>query len=108
MYSVRGILFRAVRELLINIAKHAGAKKVKVSLARKGPNIQILVEDDGTGFDWSEVRSRRTLSGSFGLFNIHERLDYCGGSFRLESELGRGTLVTLEAPLILETKSRKE
>ena len=98
------ILFRAVRELLINVVKHARAKQVKVSAQKQGPNIQIEVQDDGTGFNPAGIWSRKDPTHGFGLFNIHERLDYLGGSAQVQSEPGRGTRVTLLAPLNLEAK----
>ena len=92
-------LFRAVRELLVNIVKHAQAKNVKVSARRDGPNIRVEVEDDGVGFDVKQTQIPGDLSNGFGLFDIRERLQHCGGSFQLESKPGRGTRLTLTAPL---------
>jgi len=97
--DMRTVLFRAIRELLMNITKHAGTEKAKIRLARKGSDIQVQVEDNGRGFDWAEVLSRKDLTGGFGLFNIRERLDYFGGKLQVESEPGHGTRVTLVAPL---------
>ena len=97
-------LFRAVRELLINVVKHARAKQVKVSAQRDGPNIRIQVQDDGVGFDWAEFRSRKDLKSGFGLFSVRERIEYFGGSFQLDSELGRGTRVTLLVPIELDSE----
>ncbi len=92
-------LFRAVRELLLNIVKHAQAKNVKVSARRDGPNIRVEVEDDGVGFDVEQTQIPGDLSNGFGLFDIRERLQHFGGSFQLESKPGQGTQVTLLAPL---------
>ena len=66
---------------------------------RKDPHIQVRVEDEGRGFDLSEVLSRKDITGGFGLFNIRERLGHYGGSLQVESKPGRGTQVTLTAPL---------
>ncbi len=92
-------LFRAVRELLVNIVKHAQAKNVKVSARRDGPNIRVEVEDDGVGFDVEQTQIPGDLSNGFGLFDIRERLHHFGGTFQLESKPGQGTRVTLLAPL---------
>ena len=81
------------------MAKHAQAQNVKVCTRREGSNILVEVEDDGIGFDAGAVRGRKDLKAGFGLFNVRERLDYFGGSFELDSEPGRGTRVTLLAPL---------
>jgi signal transduction histidine kinase len=97
--DVRVLLFNAVRELLINIVKHAGAKNVKVSTRRENDHIRILVEDDGIGFSYSESPLYVKEKGGFGLFSIRERLNHLGGTLTIKSEPGRGTRVTLVTPL---------
>lgn len=101
--DMRAFLFKAVRELLVNVVKHAKASSVKVSVARDEDKIKICVEDNGVGFDSRKKRPGLSESSGYGLFSIHERLDYLGGSFHIESKLGRGTKVTLVAPLKLES-----
>ena len=96
------LLFQATRELLINVVKHAQAHLVKVSTQRIDEQIETIVEDDGVGFDVSEVGSFVHEKGGFGLFNIQERLKHVGGRFKIESEPGTGTRVTLVAPLKTE------
>lgn len=91
---IRVLLFRAVRELLINVAKHAGARRARVRLVRGTRAIRIAVEDDGQAFDPRIVGSR-----GLGLSGIRERLSHLGGEMRIESAPGRGTRVTLVAPL---------
>ena len=90
-------VFQAVKELLINVVKHSQAAHVKVSIRKKGNKIQISVEDDGVGFAYTE--SNVAKSQGFGLFNICQRLDYIGGSVKIESQPGHGSRITLEAPL---------
>jgi len=97
--DVRVLLFQAVRELLTNVAKHAQAHNVKVSLRRENSNIKITVEDDGNGFDTSDVVSHWSRAEGFGLFSIRERLGHLGGCLEVESEPGHGTWATLAAPL---------
>jgi len=93
----RGILFAAVRELLINVMKHSQARTARVSIQRAHNEIRIDVQDDGVGFNLFEMGQQ--LKG-FGLFNIRERLNYLGGHVEIESDRSRGTLVTLIAPLL--------
>ncbi|MBW2653258.1 MAG: PAS domain S-box protein, partial [Deltaproteobacteria bacterium] len=102
--SVLILLFRAVRELLINITKHAKAQNVKVTARRDGENIKIFVEDDGVGFTVSKNGSSNHKNDGFGLFSIEERLDSLGGYLEIESEVGRGACVSIIAPL----NSKKE
>lgn len=92
-------LFKAVRELLINIIKHSRARNVTISLQSGGDEILIRVTDDGVGFDMLAQTSGEGNYKGFGLFNIRERLAYFGGYSKIESEPGKGTQVTLCAPL---------
>jgi PAS domain S-box-containing protein len=91
---LRVLLFRAVRELLINVAKHAGASQARVRLERGTSDIRVVVEDDGQAFDPSTVGSR-----GLGLSGIRERLSHLGGAMTITSHAGRGTRVSLVAPL---------
>ncbi|GAG56932.1 unnamed protein product, partial [marine sediment metagenome] len=97
--DVRVLLFRDVRELLINVVKHANANKVKVSVRKVGSEIHVRVEDDGWGFDPAEIRVAAVKKGGFGLFSIRERLEQLGGHLEIESAPGHGTKATLIAPL---------
>ena len=97
--NVRVLVFRAVRELLINVVKHARARKVHVAVWRADDDMGITVKDDGIGFDSSKIGSHVGGVGGCGLFSILERLDYLGGRLRMDSEPGRGTRVTLKVPL---------
>jgi len=97
--DVRVLLFRDVRELLINVVKHAQAKKVKVSIRRVGSKMHVRVEDDGGGFDPAEIRVTAVKKGGLGFFSIRERLEELGGHLEIDSEPGHGTRVTLMAPL---------
>ena len=106
--DVRVMLFRAVRELLINVAKHAGATNATVRLQTTDDGAQIVVEDDGRGFDPALLgHSTRSGMGGFGLFNIRERLEHLGGEVGIESRPGEGTRVVLTAPLRQSTSGRE-
>ncbi len=96
--DIRVLLFRNVRELLINIVKHANAQNVKVSIYRIDEQVCVSVEDDGVGFDPAEVASK----AGFGIFSIRERLEQLGGHLEIESEPGRGSKITMTAPLKYE------
>jgi PAS domain S-box-containing protein len=95
--DVRVLLFRNVRELLINIIKHACADRVKVSITKTDDSINITIEDNGVGFNVDEVITSR--KGSFGLFSIRESIGELGGSFQIKSKPGDGCKVTITAPL---------
>jgi len=97
--DIRVLLFQAVRELLVNVAKYAQAQSVKVTTRRDGGDIRIIVEDDGVGFAPPSIGYQWSGMKGFGLFSIRERLDHIGGHLEIKSELGHGTQVTLVAPL---------
>jgi len=96
------VLFQAAREVLINVIKHAHAKSVKVSIRPIDGKIETIIEDDGVGFETSEIGSFIDKNSGFGLFNIRERLNYLGGDIKIESRPGHGTRITLIAPLQTE------
>ena len=101
--DVCALLYRAVRELLINVVKHAQAKHVKVSISRDDDNVKICVGDDGIGFEPSLNNSGYGHRvGGFGLFSIRERLSCFGGTVEIDSERGRGTRITLIMPIKCE------
>jgi PAS domain S-box-containing protein len=94
------LLFRSVRELLINVAKHAHTDQAVLSLRRTNNFLEIEVEDQGRGFDPAS-HSRMVESGQFGLFSVREGLEYLGGTFHIRSARDAGTKVTLSAPLVI-------
>ena len=97
--DIRVLLFRNVRELLINVVKHAQANKVRVSIRKVKDNIRVSVEDDGVGFDPVEVTSMATKRAEFGLFSIRERLEQLGGLIEIDSKRRHGSKITMTAPL---------
>jgi signal transduction histidine kinase len=97
--DMRILLFRAVQELLINVAKHAHARQVLISIGRDGDYIRITVVDDGVGFDLCEREPDAGRANGFGLFSINERLHQLHGYCEIHSKPGQGTQVTLMAPL---------
>ena len=102
--DMRVLLFQAVRELLFNIVKHAGVNHASVHMRRvDDTQIQIVVADEGLGFDPSQhyVSTDPVVTG-LGLFSIRERLELMGGQLVVDSAPGRGTRVTLLAPVMFE------
>jgi PAS domain S-box-containing protein len=98
------VLFRSVRELLINIVKHAGANRVRITIRAGRKNLRIRVTDDGIGFSPEMRATRAYRDRQFGLFNITERIRHLGGRLEIDSQEGKGTMVSLVAPLKQPTK----
>ncbi len=97
--ELRVFLFRAVRELLVNVARHAKTDGAEVSLYREGANLCISVEDRGVGFDLAALEAASGKNRRFGLFSIRERFSYFEGEFSIQSEAGHGTQALLTVPL---------
>jgi two-component system NarL family sensor kinase len=87
-------LYRIAQEGLNNIVQHAGAQQVDLELVITAEQMQLVLEDDGDGFDPSQV-----LPVRFGLIGINERVKLLGGSLRIESSLGEGTRIEVTIPL---------
>ena len=93
------LLFRTVKELLNNVIKHSKAKRARVSIQGYGDYMEIKVEDDGAGFDASEINDCLIKGESFGIASIRERISYLNGNFEIHSRPGEGTKVRIIVPL---------
>jgi PAS domain S-box-containing protein len=87
-------IFRVLQESLTNIAKHAHASHVEVTLSKDGEGLTLLVRDDGKGFTPQGPRK----PNSFGLVGLRERAYLLGGEVTIESAPGRGTIVEMRLP----------
>ena len=90
--SIEIIIYRIVQELLNNTMKHAAATEVFVQLIRDGNRLNVVVEDNGKGFDASLPENNK----SAGLTNVRSRVDYLKGQLDIHAEPGKGTLVNIE------------
>ena len=102
--EARVLLFRAVRELLFNVLKHAQASCARVRLRRDGEQLRVIVEDNGVGFAPDKLGASSAKMEGFGLFSIRERLNYFGGRMEIESIPGQVTRVILTIPLQSDRK----
>lgn len=94
--DVAALLFRTVRELLMNVVKHARTTVAAVTLRTDAESIHITVRDQGVGFD--PAGPRASGRGTFGLFSARERVRRLGGTFEVRSAPGAGTLVRVRVP----------
>jgi signal transduction histidine kinase len=97
--DISAFLFRAVRELLVNVIKHAHAQNVRVSIKRNADTIRICVADDGIGFELAGEGVSRNKKHGYGLFSIKEHLSHLGGCLDIKSGPDRGTQAVLTATL---------
>lgn len=95
--EARSIVYRAVRELLINVAKHAAVRSAAVRLERHGAELRVRVDDAGVGFLPMPAGSARR---GLGLASVRERLAFIGGRFEIRSVPGDGTEALLHVPLL--------
>lgn len=91
--QTRIILFHAVREVLVNIVKHAQASNASVTLQRESNVLKIIIEDDGVGYDPSMVGNE-----CFGIFSTRERLATLNGALCIDRKTDKGTVVSLVLP----------
>ncbi len=92
-------LYRIVQEALRNVAKHAHATQVAVTLSFDGDEVSATVEDNGTGFVAPEVPTAYAQAGHFGLMGMQERAQLFGGNVFVKSERGQGTKVIAYVPV---------
>jgi CheY-like chemotaxis protein/anti-sigma regulatory factor (Ser/Thr protein kinase) len=93
------LLFQSVRELLLNVAKHAGTDRATVTLkVDQEQRLCIVVQDSGRGFDSAAVEGK-SENGHFGLFSVRERMQAMGGRLDVQSAPGQGATITMLLPL---------
>ncbi len=96
-HELRSILYRAVRELLINVAKHAKADRALVECVAKDGQVVVRVADRGAGYD--PLKEHDSTRRGQGLVTLRERLSLVGGTVEVNTAPGAGTIVLLAAPL---------
>jgi PAS domain S-box-containing protein len=92
---VAATIYRLLQETLTNVARHACAKKVAVELKRDERSLELLVRDDGVGFDVSRMLD---AASGLGLRGMRERVTILGGTIEIESAPGQGTVVRARIP----------
>ena len=93
--ELAALIFRAARELLFNVVKHAGTERAQLTLAETEDEIVLAVADDGRGFVRDDAEGR---GSGHGLPGVQERVIAHGGRMEIETAPGRGTTVTVALP----------
>jgi signal transduction histidine kinase len=96
------ILFKSARELLFNVVKHAETNAARVFLSKENHSIQLIVEDDGKGFQIPNGDGHWHAGTGLGLFRIRERVQDIGGTIQIETEPGKFTRIILSLPTLEE------
>ncbi|MBI2887254.1 MAG: GAF domain-containing protein [Chloroflexi bacterium] len=92
------VLFRIGQEAINNVARHSGARNVRIEVRRAADGVELDVEDDGKGFDWQELERADDPMKGLGLMGMQERASFFGGSCRVISQPGQGTQVHVSVP----------
>ena len=100
--AVETTCFRIAQEALTNVIRHAQARSVEVELSQGNGTLQLIVRDDGHGFDVAAARRRAAQGASQGLLSMQERVALAGGALEIDSAPGRGTAIRARLPLAVE------
>jgi PAS domain S-box-containing protein len=91
--NLKIVIFRILQEALNNVAKYGKADLVRVALEGSDEQMELVITDNGQGFDLNQARSETVLEGGFGLTSMKERAELSGGVFSIKSAKGKGTTV---------------
>ncbi len=100
--SVTVFLFRAAREMLSNVVRHAGVREAEIRLRRMGRYVGLCVADRGRGFDPRDLKE----PPGFGLLGIRERVELLGGRTKIKAATGRGAAIRIVVPDAPESDTR--
>ena len=94
--QIETVLYRVIQEIVNNIIKHAKASQISMQLIRHETELNIMIEDNGVGFDTNELDSFEGI----GLKGIQTRIEFLNGTVHFDSSVGRGTTVIIDVPLV--------
>lgn len=100
--EVELVLFRIAQEALRNVWKHSKASEARVTVEFGDDETVLTVKDNGQGFELPEEIGDLTVAGKLGLVGMQERAQLIGGTLTLQSELGKGTTITVKVPLDMD------
>jgi signal transduction histidine kinase len=96
--QIETAFYRIVQEALNNIAKHAEADRVEISVVRRDSKILASIQDNGKGFDLDKVLHPESPERGFGIIGMQERVSLLGGQINIQSRPGSGTLIHIGVP----------
>jgi signal transduction histidine kinase len=98
--------FRVVQEALTNVVRHAAARHVWIELSQSENVLELVVRDDGVGFDVAAAQEKAARRGRLGLLGMAERVQILGGTLHVESQPGRGARIRAAFPLNAGSEER--
>jgi signal transduction histidine kinase len=96
--SLKTVIFRIIQEALNNIAEHSRADEARLCLKKSAERLELIIEDNGAGFDVSQTVLSESSKRGFGLAGMRERTEISEGRFAIESAKGIGTIITASWP----------
>lgn len=95
------LLYRIIQEALTNVAKHAEAESVVLSLEKKDVHVHLYITDDGKGFEVKRYFSSSPMGRrGLGILGMKERVELAGGTFFIDSDPGQGTRISIKVPIV--------
>jgi two-component system, chemotaxis family, CheB/CheR fusion protein len=91
---VRSFLYKAAREILFNVVKHARVSEAHLRLQRVRDQLRLTISDKGRGFDLQAL----VETSGFGLLSVRERVEFLGGRMKIKSALGKGSTFLIAVP----------
>jgi len=96
--ELKVVIYRILQEAINNVAKHSDADRVLIGLVKNDRELKLSVQDNGHGFDLESVGSNPDPMSGYGLSNMRDRAEICGGKLEITSKAGAGTTVQLILP----------
>ena len=93
--SLEITIFRIIQELITNVIKHAEAKNATINISLYDENLNIIIEDDGKGFDFKKVNFKKGM----GISSIKTRIEHLKGTFKIDSTLEKGSSIIIDIPI---------
>ncbi len=96
--QLKVVIYRILQEAVTNVARHSEADRVHISLVKFGNELNLRVQDNGCGLDFERIGSNADPMRGFGLSNMRDRAEICGGKLDILSKPGAGTTIHLTLP----------
>ena len=96
--QLKVVVYRILQEAMNNVAKHSEADRVHIRIVKSGNELKLNVQDNGCGFDFEIISSDPNPMSGYGLSNMRDRAEICGGKLEITSKPGAGTTIQLTLP----------